>query len=71
MDRYKARLVAKGFTQREGIDYSESFSSVVKFESIRSILVVAVVEEIDITQFDVKTTFLYGEIQEEIYMAQP
>jgi hypothetical protein len=71
VDRYKARLVAKGFTQHEGIDYKETFSPTIKFDSIRTILAVAVADDMDITQFDVKTAYLHGEIEEELYMAQP
>jgi hypothetical protein len=70
VDRYKARLAAKGFTQCEGIDFKETFSPVIKFDSIRTILSVATAEDMNITQFDVKTAFLYGDIEEEIYMVQ-
>ncbi len=59
---FKAQLVAKGFTQKEGLDYKKTFSLLVKFDSIRTILFIVVVEDMDITQFDVCTTFLYGEI---------
>jgi hypothetical protein len=69
--RYKARLCAKGFTQREGVDYTETFSPVAKFDSIRAILSIAVVEDLHIVEFDVRTAFLYGELDEVIYMEQP
>ena len=69
--RHKARLVVKGFSQRLGIDYEETFSLVVKFGSIRSILATAAVSRMQICQFDVKTAFLHGELTEEIFMDQP
>lgn len=69
--RYKARLVVKGFTQRAGIDYEETFSPVVKFGSIRSILTVAAAMGMKLAQFDIKTAYLNGDLTEEIYMVQP
>lgn len=69
--RYKARLVAKGFSQRPGVDFSETFSPVVRFETIRALLCVVVQRNWNIKQFDVKTAFLNGALEEEIYMQQP
>ncbi|KAH9699706.1 hypothetical protein KPL71_024470 [Citrus sinensis] len=69
--RYKARLVAKGFTQKEGIDYNEVFSPVVKHTSIRILLVLVAEYELELAQLDVKTTFVHGDLEEEIYMIQP
>jgi len=69
--RYKVRLVAKGYTQREGIDYNEILSHVVKYLSIRILLALVVQYELKFDQLDVKTTFLYGNLEEEIYMSQP
>ncbi|KAH9649106.1 hypothetical protein KPL70_025861 [Citrus sinensis] len=69
--RFKARLVAKGFTQKKGIDFTEVFSPVVRHASIRIILSLVVVNNMHLEQMDVKTTFLYGELQEHIVMAQP
>lgn len=71
IDKFKARLVIKGCSQKYGIDYHETFSPVVRYESIRAIFAVAAVEKLILRQFDIKTAFLYGELQEEIYMIQP
>uniref|UniRef100_A0A0W0FZG2 Reverse transcriptase Ty1/copia-type domain-containing protein n=1 Tax=Moniliophthora roreri TaxID=221103 RepID=A0A0W0FZG2_MONRR len=68
---YKARFVAKGFSQVEGIDYDELFSPVVRFETVRVLLALAALEDWDIQAIDVKTAFLYGELDKEIYMEQP
>lgn len=71
VNRHKARLVAKGFTQRHGIDYDETFSPVVRYSSIRFLVALAAKFDLDIHQMDVKTAFLYGDIEEEIYMVPP
>ncbi|KAE8732406.1 hypothetical protein F3Y22_tig00002193pilonHSYRG00080 [Hibiscus syriacus] len=69
--RYKARLVAKGYAQTEGVDYNEVFSPVVKHSSIRILLALVVQLDLELVQMDVKTAFLHGDLDEEIYMTHP
>ncbi|KAL5515273.1 hypothetical protein EMCRGX_G000418 [Ephydatia muelleri] len=71
VQRFKARLVAKGFTQKHGIDYDETFSPVVRFTSVRTLLAFAVQNGMMVHQIDVVTAFLNGTLEEEIYMEQP
>jgi len=72
MDGQKwARLVAKGYSQGEGIDYSEIFSPVIHYESIHLMFVLVGLENWYITGLNVKTAFLYGKLNKEIYMKQP
>ncbi len=68
---YRVRLVAKGFTQIFGLDYDETFSPVARFESLRLLLALAALEDWEIHQMDVKSAFLNGLLDEEIYMEQP
>jgi hypothetical protein len=63
--------VAKGFTRKEGVDFKETFSLVVKFDSIKIVFSIIAVKDMNITQFDICIAFLYGEIKEKIYMTQP
>ena len=71
MERYKARLVALGYLQKEGIDYTETFAPVAKMTSIRTLLALVATDDAEIHQMDVKTAFLNGDLEEEIYMNQP
>ena len=66
--KYKARLVARGFTQQEGVDFNETFAPVIKQQSLRFLLAIAVQENMKIHHIDVTTAFLYGEIEEDIYI---
>jgi len=71
VERFKARLVAKGFTQREGIDYNETFSPVSCKDSFRIIMALVAHYDLELHQMDVKTAFLHGDLEENVYMAQP
>lgn len=71
VERYKARLVAKGYTQKEGIDYKETFSPVSSKDSLRIIMALVAHFNLELHQMDVKTAFLNGDIDETIYMVQP
>lgn len=70
-DRYKARLVARGFSQRFGFDYTETYSPVIKLDTLRTMLAVANQEQMYMHQMDVRTAFLNGDLSEEIFMSQP
>ena len=71
VDKYKARLVIKGFRQNEGLDYFDTYSPMTRITSIRLVLAIAALRNLEIHQMDVKTAFLNGELEEEIYMEQP
>ena len=70
IERYKARLVAKGFTQR-GVDYNETFSPVSCKDSFRIIMALVAHYDLELHQKDVKTTFLNGDLYEDVYTTQP
>jgi hypothetical protein len=69
--RFKARLVAKVLSQIPSIDYNDVFSPVVKHTSIRAFFGIVAMRDLELEQLDVKTAFLHGELEEEIYMDQP
>ena len=69
--RYKAKLVVKGFGQKKSIDFEEIFAPIVKTSSIHVVFGLATSLDLEIEQMDVKTVFLHGDLEEEIYMEQP
>ncbi|KAA0045237.1 hypothetical protein IC582_016021 [Cucumis melo] len=71
LEKHKARLMAKGYAQQHGIDFEEIFSSVAHFETVRIVLALAAQQQWPVYQFDVKSTFLNEELQEEVYVEQP
>ncbi|KAH9672574.1 hypothetical protein KPL70_017783 [Citrus sinensis] len=71
MERYRARLVVKGYAQKEGNDFNEIFSPVVRLTTVRVVLAMCATFDLHLEQLDVKTAFLHGELEEEIYMLQP
>lgn len=71
IERYKVRLIAKGFTQKEGIDYKETFSPVSSKDSLRIIMALVAHYDLELHQMDVKTAFFNGDVEETIYMVQP
>lgn len=71
VERYKARIVAKGYTQTARIDYLETFNPVVKLTTVRILLSIVVANDWHIEQLDVNTTFLQGDLHEEVYLDLP
>ena len=69
--RWKVRLVLRGFQQEEGIDYQETFSSQARMSTIKLILFLVTMYDLEMFSFDIKTFFLYGSIEENLYMEQP
>jgi hypothetical protein len=69
--KYKARLVAKGYTQREGIDFTDTFAPVVKFTTIRTLLALAALKDYSVNQMDISTAYLHADVETDLYMEQP
>jgi hypothetical protein len=69
--RNKARLVAQGYTQVEGLDFDETFAPVARLDAVRLLLGVACILKFKLFQMDVKSVFLNGYLQEEVYVEQP
>jgi len=71
IEKYKARLVAKGFTQKEGVDYTETYAPTLRYKSLRMILALANIFNYELVQMDVVTAFLYADADEIMYMRVP
>ena len=71
IEKFKARLVAKGFTQKQGIDYFDTYAPVARIATIRLLISLTSIYNLVIHQMDVKTAFLNGELEEEVHMEQP
>ena len=67
MEQYHARLVVKGYAQKEGIDFNEIFSPVVRLMPIRIVLAMCAIFDLHLEQLDVKATFLHGELERDLY----
>ena len=71
VDKHKARLVAKGYSQKQGIDFEETFSPVVRFDTVRFLFALIESEKMATKQVDVVGAYLYGDLEEEIFMEEP
>ena len=71
VERYRARLVVKGYAQKEGVDFNEIFSPIIRLTIIRVVWTICVAFDLHFKQLDVKTIFLHEELEEEVYMLQP
>ena len=69
--KYKPQLVEKGYSQVQGLDYNETFTPVARMDSIRMVLVIVASKRWEVHHMDVKSAFLHGDLEEEIYMKQP
>lgn len=70
LDKFKAKLVAKGFTQKYGLDYFDTYAPVARIATIQVLIALASIHNLVIYQMDVKTAFLNGELDEDVYMEQ-
>lgn len=71
IQKRKARLVVKGYSQMPGIDFDETYTPVARFETVRIFLALAAQLQLPVYQFDVKSAFLNGTLEEEVYVSQP
>jgi hypothetical protein len=71
IDRYKGRLVAKGYSQRPGFDFKDTFAPTAKWATLRAVLAIAALEDLELESVDISSAFLNGELEEEVYMEQP
>jgi len=71
IERYKARLVAKGYSQRPGLDYTETFTPTTKFATLHAILAIAAIEDLELESLDISSAFLNGDLDSEVYLQQP
>jgi hypothetical protein len=71
VSRFKARFVAKGCSQRAGLDYTETFSQVIRMASLRLFFAIAVARDLELCQLDIGTAFKYASIKEDVYIRQP
>jgi hypothetical protein len=71
VSRFKARFVAKGCIQRAGLDYTETFSLVIRMAIARLFLAIAAARDLELCQLDIDTAFLYAPIKDDVYIRQP
>ena len=71
IERYKGRVVAKGYAQQPGLDFKETFAPTAKWATIRAILALAAIEDMELESVDISSAFLNGVLEEEVYMEQP
>ena len=71
LEKHKARLITKGYAQQYGVDYDETFSPMARMDTIRAVLAIAAQNQQHVYQMDVKSVFLNGILEEEVYVDQP